>query len=154
MLLMLLALVAGSPSGAWSVTVDRDPITDRAQAVAAAVGEDGALKVQCEGNDPTSPMIAWATVGFFGDGSSGADRPLIYRIDEAPPVTREWTYLDDVAVLREDNDSLLRAIRSAKRITLRGTTYRGGTITSVLNVEGAGEAIDRAYAACGLTSPK
>lgn len=147
-------LVAALVLGDWALSREVDPITDRVVASAVLVGEAGALRVECDAASPRGWMIIWRSGEFLGDGNSSRQRPAVYRLDGDPPVETRWTYIDDWATIREGRDRLAKGLRTAKRATFRGTTYRGGEVTLTFDLGEVAGAIDQTLAACGIDPPR
>lgn len=140
--------------GNWSFWERRDPITDKVRAGAGIVTEDGTLSIKCDEAGAGSVYVSFSGGEYFGSGRSTIDRrPVLFRLDDKPPVQVLWRYGDSSALLIDNPGVLTGPLMTASRITIRAMTYRYVDVTRTFDPEGADVVVPQVYEACGDRKP-
>lgn len=149
-------LINASPTqaatyGAWTVEVQKDPITDTVKAIASLPGEAGSLIIKCDAPGPGSLYVRFVSNGYLG-GYAGGQRfdALTYRVDEDVPVTSEWVYYKSIvtAVHEERRAALIQRLKTAKRFSLRATTFENEVVNASFELSSVAQAISATDEVC------
>lgn len=136
--------------GAWKLISITDPISDEGRMVAALQADGGMLAVKCDEPGPNSVYIHWISKDYFGGDYDR--RRMTIRFDQDAPTTEQWAYDGRSAIQTADREAMAfaRRLRSASRVVLRGSDYRGSEHTAVFELTPADteRALARVFATC------
>ncbi len=150
------SLLAAAPAraaayGAWTVDVQKDPITDTVKAIASLPGEAGSLIIKCDAPGPGSLYVRFVSNDYLG-GYAGGQRSdaLTYRVDDDAPVTSEWVYYKSIvpAVHEERRAALIQRLKTAKRFSLRAITFENEVVNATFELSSIAQAISAADEVC------
>lgn len=137
--------------GAWKLISVTDPITDEGRMIAALQADGGMLAVKCDEPGPNSIYIHWISSDYFGGNYDR--RRMTIRFDQDAPATENWAYDGRSAIQTSDREAMAfaRRLRSAGRVVLRGSDFRGADHTAVFDLVPADteQALTRVFATCG-----
>lgn len=148
LVLALLAQVVFE-QGNWTVTAEPDAISDRQEVQAVLRSDAGTLTFMCARGETS--VLAIQPTGFLGGPISRYElRDTWVRLDDRPAQMNSWKYVGDYATPYSwsDTASLLSAMRTATRLTVRMTRYDRGTVDVTFDLAGADEALTAARARC------
>lgn len=151
--LILLAVQPVQTIGDWKVTREVDAMSDQVIMMATSTGDTGQVVFRCNAEDPSSPTLIWLPTDFLGAAARADQRTVTYRSGSGPVRTKQWSYRATSAVLMEDMDGTLREIGTGDRLAIRGQTYEGHTVTTVVGSRSASAAFRAAFAGCNLPAP-
>lgn len=137
--------------GSWELISITDPITDEGRMIAGIQSDDGMLALKCDEPGPESVYVHWISSDYLG-GDYDRRRTTI-RFDQDQPTTETWSYEGRNAIQTSDRAAIAfaRRLRSASRVVLRGTDFRGGEHTAIFELvpEDTNAALTRVFATCG-----
>lgn len=155
-ILAMLALFSSPSFAAWSYKELRDPITDQTRGIASTSVDDTSLTVKCDGSQPRSVYVQIHFSKYIGRGLK-AFRSVEYRVDKNQPQIATAYHNDNFVLfmngpLGNDRDKILSGIAAGSKFAIRVTTFEGQQLTSVIDIDGGREVIEKVIAACGDTS--
>ena len=132
--------------GAWSISRDHDAMTDAARISAAVYGEDTGIMVSCSPSIPTERSVTFVHLPYLGEGT----RTLTYRFDEGSPVTGDWRYVDNAALVRYGPvlEGFLTGLAGAKRVRIRAVMATFEPVDADFRPDSASEMLHRLDQLC------
>jgi hypothetical protein len=151
---LALIVAAATSVGGWTVTEQRDPITDRTEVSASLEGDNAKLVFMCSAGT-RSVLVYQPAVFLGGRGSSYELRDFVYRFDDGQPQRDSWKYLDAYATPYSEKAARAFTTRmlDARRLVVRAERYDRGTVDSAFDLTGSSKALGQAYSACGVAFP-
>lgn len=150
---LLTALGVAAPSASavlsdWHTNVTNDPMTDKAEAQALVITDEGALSFLC---DSTGGMIMVQPNAYLGGSLDRYDLRRTYvRFDDGQPEMTSWKYHDKHATTYSDKETLafVTRMKTSKQVRIRLTSFDRTFIDLAFPLENAMPAIQQAYEAC------
>lgn len=155
-----LGLVGAAPEpqnikiGAWSFHTLVDPMSDASRGIAAtSVSEIVTLVVKCDDNGNNTVYLDFISSKFLGALGDRHMRPVKYRLDDGPPTTVDAYYDKTSATVLSvkagtDGARFFSNLSRAQKLVAQVSTYEGETYTSVIDVTGAHEALQKVAVTC------
>lgn len=133
--------------GQWTFVELTDPLTDQRRGISYIESNGAVLSVKCDRGGRM--YVAYSANKYLGSISRDRNREVVYRIDDRQPVSSRWSYLDETAISR-NADSIAAAFSSGESVFIRATTFRYENADARFSLDGARDAMARAYRACGF----
>ena len=148
-LLAAAALWGGEPMTAEIV---RDPLTDRVSATATLRSGDDRLDIGCTPHEPRRAWVRlrshrWYRAGNAFNGNIRFD----HRFDQEPARRLQWSVRERAAMLvgRARVRTFVIKLINARRLVIRAPGPEHRRYDIVFAIDGAAEAINQAFDACG-----
>jgi len=154
-LVFLLVLIAPESvmAESWKYSEQKDPITDATKAMAVLTNDSGGVAVKCDKNGSNVMYLQVVSKSYLTTEESLS---VAMRIDGGPIVEKFWLGRGrSVMLLPWDGAAMdAKSLASAKRIVFRITKENDSDIDIVLDADGDGAAVKRAFATCGQDYPQ
>ncbi|MFU8896456.1 MAG: hypothetical protein ACNA8J_08720 [Gammaproteobacteria bacterium] len=148
MVIALALLSVSLPATAnWEFRENIDPMTDEDKSIAATFsGRNEFVVVRCSGDSDYEIFLG---VGTYIGSTRGRGSPVVYRADAEPPVEGgTWSTSTDgtaVFVPRASKGAFLDILKTASKVTIQVTDFRGSRHHAVFDLSGASDAISKLH---------